>query len=68
MLIGFLIKNHEDWELWRRAVREVGGKPIVNIADVDPSQLNSRERPSAIEDVDTFDDESDDDLHAVITR
>ena len=61
MLIGFLIKDYEDWKSWRRGVRNVKGKPIVNVADMEPVQLNNRERRSAVDDVETFDEEDESD-------
>lgn len=62
MLIGFLITDREDWERWRAAVTHVAGKPVVNVADVEPIEFNdSGERQSAIDEVETFDDENEND-------
>lgn len=62
MLIGFLIKDHEDWKAWRKGMSDVEGKPVVNIADLELVQLNDRgERQSAVDDVETFDDEDESD-------
>ncbi|KAL8898357.1 MAG: hypothetical protein Q9207_006741 [Kuettlingeria erythrocarpa] len=36
MLIGFLIRDEEDWYRWRKSVTEVQGKPVVHIADKEP--------------------------------
>src|SRR5271170_5306978 len=36
MLIGFLIKDEADWEDWKRRIREVKGKPIVNVWEKEP--------------------------------
>lgn len=59
MLIAFLIKDEEDWKSWRRAVKNGSGKPIVHVTDKEPS-LHGTESKSAVEDVETFDDEDDD--------
>ncbi len=36
MLIGFLIRDEDDWYRWRKSVTEVQGKPAVHIADKEP--------------------------------
>ncbi|KAI0153332.1 hypothetical protein GGR57DRAFT_492417 [Xylariaceae sp. FL1272] len=36
MLIGFLIRDQEDWEDWRRGVKHVQGKAIIHVSDHDP--------------------------------
>jgi cysteine protease ATG4 len=36
MLIGFLIRDEEDWKDWRRAVKHVQGKTIISVSDHDP--------------------------------
>lgn len=59
MLIAFLIRDENDWKDWRRAVQEVQGKAVVHVADREPV-LNT-ERDGAIDEVETFDDEEDDD-------
>jgi len=65
MLIAFLIRNDEDWRVWRRSVSEVSGKAIINVADKAPP-LDGRgsEREGAIEEVEAFDD--DDNVDEVI--
>ena len=43
MLIGFLIRNEEDWVDWRRSVQHVQGKAIIHVSDHDPvAQMNER--------------------------
>ena len=61
MLIGFLIRNSEDWKNWRKGVIDTRGKPVVQVADAGPPQSNNREeRQCAVDDVETFDDEESD--------
>ncbi len=66
MLLGFLITDIDDWKRWREAVGsndhvEGAGKPVVRVADHEPKELSDegRERPSAVDDVETFDDEEE---------
>lgn len=41
MLIGFLIRDEEDWKDWRRGVKHVQGKAIIHVSDHDPvAQIN----------------------------
>ncbi|KAL8719861.1 MAG: hypothetical protein Q9225_003186 [Loekoesia sp. 1 TL-2023] len=62
MLIGFLIRDREDWHQWRRSVTEVGGKPMVHIADKEPvMESQDADSQSAIYDVEILDDEDEDD-------
>lgn len=62
MLIGFLIRDIEDWHQWRRSVTEVEGKPVVHIADKEPvMESRDADRQSAIYDVEILDDEDEDD-------
>ncbi|KAF2233671.1 hypothetical protein EV356DRAFT_447822 [Viridothelium virens] len=62
MLMGFLIRNEDEWRSWRQAVAEVQGKPIVHVADRAPALHGSGtgpEREGAIDEVEVFDDEDD---------
>ena len=65
MLIGFLIRDEQDWEDWKKRVREDigdGGKPIVRVYEgVPPGGGAAKEREGAVDEVETFDDESNDD-------
>ncbi|KAI4202578.1 MAG: hypothetical protein LQ350_002521 [Teloschistes chrysophthalmus] len=62
MLIGFLIRDEEDWYKWRKSVTEVQGKPVIHVADKEPSTHGlDAECQSAMDDVETFDDEDDSD-------
>ena len=60
MLIAFLIKDEADWREWRQAVAKTSGKSVIHVADSEPP-LHSQgiERSSAVDDVETFDDEDE---------
>jgi len=61
MLIAFLIKDEDDWKSWRSAISQTSGKPVVHVADKEPSlHGQGAERPSAVDDVETFDDDDGD--------
>lgn len=36
MLIGFLIRDRDDWLDWRRAIKHVQGKSIIHVSDHQP--------------------------------
>ncbi|KAJ2902286.1 hypothetical protein MKZ38_000752 [Zalerion maritima] len=55
MLIGFLIRDEVDWEDWRKAVKHVQGKQVINVADYDPLVMGE----GAIADVETLSDDED---------
>ncbi|KAG9228809.1 putative cysteine protease atg4 [Amylocarpus encephaloides] len=60
MLIAFLIRDENDWRAWRKAVQEVQGKVVINVADQDPALHGlGGERDGAIDEVETFDDDDD---------
>jgi cysteine protease ATG4 len=62
MLIGFLIRDEDDWRRWRHEVEGMSGKTIIQVADKDPALLGlGGERDAAIDEVESFDDEDDDD-------
>ena len=62
MLIAFLIKDEDDWKSWRSAIDRTSGKPVVHVANEEPLlHSQSAERASAVDDVETFDDEDDGD-------
>jgi cysteine protease ATG4 len=62
MLIAFLIQSEDEWKNWRRAVQEVQGKAVIHVADKDPALHGlGAERDGAIDEVESFDDEDDDD-------
>jgi len=62
MLLAFLIRDEEDWKRWRSAVSIASGKPVVHVADKEPSlHGQGTARESALDDVETFDDEEEGD-------
>lgn len=66
MLIGFLIKDEADWEDWKRRLKEVKGKAIVNVYDKEPPVPGeTKERKEAVDEVETFDDDEDDETVTV---
>ena len=61
MLIAFLIQDPADWQEWRNSMSNVQGKPVVHVADTEPAlHSHGNERASAIDDVETLDDEDED--------
>ncbi|KAF3796986.1 putative cysteine protease atg4 [Colletotrichum gloeosporioides] len=61
MLIGFLIKDEDDWSEWRRNVKHVQGKAVIHVADNDPvAGVGGKERESAIDEVETISDDDGD--------
>ncbi|KAJ4412027.1 Cysteine protease atg4 [Gnomoniopsis sp. IMI 355080] len=61
MLIGFLIKDEDDWDSWKDSVKFVQGKAIVNVSDFDPARATPSEREAAIDEVEALSDDDDDD-------
>lgn len=61
MLIGFLIKDEDDWQDFKRRLSEVRGKKIVNVFDKEPPiPGETSERKEAVDEVETFDDDDED--------
>lgn len=61
MLIGFLMRDEDDWHKWRHEVEGMRGKTIIHVADKDPALLGlDGERDAAIDEVESFDDDDDD--------
>lgn len=65
MLIGFLIRNEADWEDWKRRIREVKGKSVVQVYEREPPAPGTKERKEAVDEVETFDDDDGDDAVTV---
>ncbi|KAK0750392.1 hypothetical protein B0T18DRAFT_389812 [Schizothecium vesticola] len=63
MLIGFLIKDEDDWDDWKSAVKHVQGKAIINISPHDPALGLGSARAEAIDEVETL---SDDDSETML--
>ncbi|KAI5919681.1 protease required for autophagy [Camillea tinctor] len=59
MLIGFLIRDEEDWKDWRRSVKHVQGKAIIHVSDHDPV-AQMEERGGVMDEVQTLSDEDGD--------
>ena len=58
MLIAFLIRDEADWRNWRDAVSHVQGKAVVHVSDRNLAlHGHGAGRESAVDDVETFDDE-----------
>lgn len=64
MLIGFLIKDEDDWDLWKGSVKHVQGKAIINVSPHDPERGMGSARAEAIDEVETLSD--DDDVDTVL--
>ena len=61
MLIAFFIRDQADWEEWRREVSSVRGKSTIHIAKSEPALHQGSEREEAIDEVESFDENEDDD-------
>ncbi|KAH8819594.1 putative cysteine protease atg4 [Xylogone sp. PMI_703] len=58
MLIAFLIRDENDWQDWKSAIKQVPGKAVIHIADEDPALYgHSHEREGAIDEVESFDED-----------
>lgn len=55
MLIGFLIKDEDDWSDWKRRVASVQGQPIVYVPD-QAETGHGEERTSAVDEVEALDE------------
>lgn len=56
MLIGFLIRDREDWEDWSSRMSSVQGKPIIHVVrQMAPGCYQTREE--ALDEVEVLDDE-----------
>lgn len=60
MLVAFLIRDEDDWNKWKRSVAEVPGPAVIRILDTEPLLDGvGVERQSAVDEVESFDDEDD---------
>ncbi|KAL5332691.1 hypothetical protein BJX70DRAFT_392805 [Aspergillus crustosus] len=55
MLIGFLIKDEENWIDWKTRVAAMKGKPIINVYETETGSWQGREE--ALDEVEAFDDD-----------
>lgn len=62
MLIGFLVKDEDDWDGWKDSVKYVQGKAVINVSDRDPARAVPSEREAAIDEVEALSDDDDDTL------
>ncbi|KAB5518793.1 hypothetical protein GE09DRAFT_1156554 [Coniochaeta sp. 2T2.1] len=61
MLIGFLIRDEDDWDMWKSAVKHVQGKAIITVSAHDPATgMTAGARAEAIDEVETLSDDDDD--------
>jgi cysteine protease ATG4 len=63
MLIGFLIRDEDDWHQWKSSVKHVQGKAIIHVEAHDPALGLGSARAGAIDEVETL---SDDDADTVL--
>lgn len=67
MLIGFLIRDEDDWNSWKRSVHNgamIGtGKAIIHVFDKEKSPFGGHgpEREGAVDEVESLDDDDDND-------
>jgi len=60
MLIAFLIRDEADWQSWKQAVTQTPGQPVIHVGNKEPPfNRPSSERPEAVTEVETFDDDED---------
>jgi cysteine protease ATG4 len=59
MLIGFLIKDEDDWIDWKRRILSAQGKPIVNIFNLESRHSSAPEREGALDEVEALDDDDE---------
>lgn len=58
MLIGFLIRDDDDWRDWKERVRRDGCKPIIHVFDQSPSlAATGPGREEALDEVEALDDD-----------
>jgi cysteine protease ATG4 len=62
MLIGFLIRDEQDWIEWRASVKHVQGKAVISVADRNPClKADGSERQDISDQVESLSDEDDGD-------
>jgi cysteine protease ATG4 len=60
MLIGFLIKDEDDWSAWKQSISAVSGKPIIHVSERElPLYGTGQERAGALDEVEVLDDDSE---------
>jgi cysteine protease ATG4 len=56
MLIGFLIKDEDDWADWKNRVQSTTGQPIVHIIPGQLQPARGYARAEALDEVEVLDD------------
>ncbi|EGP83392.1 uncharacterized protein MYCGRDRAFT_49421 [Zymoseptoria tritici IPO323] len=61
MLLGFLVRDKEDFEDWKRKIEGIPGKAIVHIHETEPGYAagTGNERASAVDEVETMDEDDE---------
>jgi len=60
MLIGFLIRDEDDWRSWREDLSHIAEKAIIHVADKEtPPNDIAPGRQGAIDEVEMFDTEEE---------
>ena len=54
MLIGFLIRNQEDWYDWINRLQAVDGRPIIHV--LNKMNTDHRQEAEALDQVEVLDD------------
>ncbi|EED14163.1 autophagy cysteine endopeptidase Atg4, putative [Talaromyces stipitatus ATCC 10500] len=65
MLVGFLIRDENDWMDWKRRItssRPENGKAIIHIVDTKNVPTPTMEREAALDEVEVLDDDEDSEL------
>lgn len=66
MLVGFLIRDENDWTDWKRRIassrQESNGKAIIHIVDTESVPTPAMEREAALDEVEVLDDDDDGEL------
>jgi len=61
MLLGFLVRDAQDFAAWRSAVAALPGKAIIHVHDAEPAFNVSAERAGAVDEVETLEESGDED-------
>lgn len=56
MLIGFLIKDEDDWADWKKRIQSTAGQPIVHIFPSQHQPDHGHVRAEALDEVEALDD------------
>lgn len=57
MLIGFLIKDEDDWADWKRRISSTEGKAIIHVFSTEAGSSSGHEREGALDEVEALDDD-----------